>query len=63
MYSMTSGDASVTPSVARSVVAAIAAGVVLLVIAMRKKSIPLLPILMDSNIRYDIDEYIGDDEL
>ena len=56
---MTSGGATVKPSV----IAAIVAGFVLLALAMRKKSTPLLPILTDSNIRYDIDEYIADDEL
>jgi len=59
MYSMNSTEASVRPSV----VAAIVAGAVLLLIAIRKKAAPISPILTDSNIRYDIDEYISDDEL
>ena len=59
MYSITSGESSVKPSV----VAALVAGAVLLLLTIRKKTAPMLPMLTDSNIRYDIDEYISDDEL
>jgi len=59
MHPVTSIHESVKPSV----LAALFAGVVLFVFAIRKKHHPQVPAFVNSDIRYDIEEYIGDDEL
>ena len=50
-------------SVKPSIIAAIVAGFVVVVLALRKKSAQSLPAFADSDIRYDIDEYIAEEEL
>ena len=59
MHSVTIVETSVKPSI----LTAIVAGFVVVVLALRNKGAQSLPAFADANIRYGIDEYIAEEEL